>query len=146
MAMIIYQQLGKKGFVQLQTSLGNLNVEVHCDITPRTAWNFLTLCQRGYYNNMSVHRLVPGFMVQAGDPTGTGSGGSSAFGPVGKGIPFRDEFDTRVLHNARGVLSMANSGANTNGSQFLYHIQADSSLGPKTCCVWEDCGRTGVLR
>lgn len=107
--------MGKKGYAQLQTSHGNLNLELHCDIAPRTAWNFLTLCERGYFDDMALHRLVPSFMVQGGDPTGTGAGGSSAFG----GRPFRDEFDTRILHDAKGVLSMANSGPNSNGSQFF---------------------------
>jgi len=57
-------KLGKKGYVQLQTSLGNLNLEIHCDICPCTAWNFITLCLREYYDNMTFHRLVPGFMIQ----------------------------------------------------------------------------------
>jgi len=111
----IMRKLGKKGYVQLQTSLGNLNLEIHCDICPRTAWNFMTLCLREYYDNMTFHRLVPGFMIQSGDPTGTGTGGESSFGSE----PFKDEFDNRLLHSGRGILSMANSGCNTNGSQFF---------------------------
>lgn len=110
------RQLGKKGYVQLQTSLGNVNVELHCDWAPRTCWNFVTLCQRGYFDNTVFHRLVKDFMIQGGDPTGTGTGGESAWGP---GKPFRDEFDSRLKHEGRGVLSMANSGENTNKSQFF---------------------------
>jgi peptidyl-prolyl cis-trans isomerase-like protein 2 len=120
-------QVGKKGYAQLQTTHGNLNVELHCDIAPRTAWNFLTLAERGYFDDMALHRLVPGFMVQGGDPTGTGAGGSSAFG----GRPFRDEFDTRILHDTKGVLSMANSGANSNGSQFFMLFAAAKHLDLK---------------
>jgi peptidyl-prolyl cis-trans isomerase-like protein 2 len=107
-------QLGKKAHVQIQTSHGNINVELHCDIAMRTCWNFIELSQRGYYNNTSFHRLVPGFMVQGGDPTGTGTGGTSAWGNS-----FKDEFDNRIWHETRGVLSMANSGPNTNKSQFF---------------------------
>eukprot|EP00607_Mallomonas_marina_P004976 CAMPEP_0182439414 /NCGR_PEP_ID=MMETSP1167-20130531/86425_1 /TAXON_ID=2988 /ORGANISM="Mallomonas Sp, Strain CCMP3275" /LENGTH=578 /DNA_ID=CAMNT_0024633115 /DNA_START=102 /DNA_END=1835 /DNA_ORIENTATION=- len=110
------RQVGKKGYVQLQTSLGNLNVELHCDWAPRTCWNFITLCKRGYYDNTCFHRLVKDFMVQGGDPTGTGTGGESALGP---GKLVRDEFDSRLKHDSRGILSMANSGQNTNKSQFF---------------------------
>ena len=120
--------MGKKGYAQLQTTAGNLNIELHCDITPRTAWNFLTLCEKEYYDNILFHRLVPGFMVQTGDPSGTGSEGKSAFGD---GIPFKDEFDTRILHTQRGVLSMANSGMNSNGSQFFMLFAPASHLDLK---------------
>lgn len=94
---------------------------------PRTAWNFLTLCERGYYDNTKFHRLVPGFVVQGGDPTGSGSGGESAFG----GESFADEFDSRLIHDKRGILSMANSGSNTNGSQFFIIFKAAPHLNLK---------------
>lgn len=110
--------------MQLQTSHGNLNLEIHCDIAMRTSWNFLALCERGYYDNLKFHRLVPGFMVQTGDPTGTGGGGESAFNKK----PFRDEFDTRILHSERGVVSMANSGPNSNGSQFFITFKPATHL------------------
>jgi peptidyl-prolyl cis-trans isomerase-like protein 2 len=84
----VLRKLGKKGFVQLQTTHGSLNIEVHCDMAPRTSWNFIELCQRGYYNGTKFHRLIPGFMVQGGDPSGDGTGGQSAWGK-----PFKDEFD-----------------------------------------------------
>mmetsp|Transcript_19918 Transcript_19918/g.37057 ORF Transcript_19918/g.37057 Transcript_19918/m.37057 type:complete len:621 (-) Transcript_19918:81-1943(-) len=120
------RKFGKKAYVQLQTSEGNINLEVHCDWSPRTSWNFLTLCERGYYDDTIFHRLVPGFMVQGGDPTGTGSGGESAWGS-----PFRDEFDSRLRHDKRGVVSMANSGSNTNGSQFFITMKATPHLDLK---------------
>lgn len=106
--------LGKKAYIQIQTTLGNLNCEIHCDLAPMTSWNFMTLISKNYYNDVIFHRLIPNFMAQCGDPSSTGSGGVSAFGK-----PFEDEFDNRILHNTRGVISMANSGANSNKSQFF---------------------------
>lgn len=124
----ILKYMKKKCFVQLQTSQGNLNVEVASDITPRTAWNFITLCKNGYYVNTIFHRLIPGFMVQGGDPAGTGTGGTSAF-PLG--MAFNDEFDSRLRHNSRGIVSMANSGKNTNLSQFFITFKECSHLDNK---------------
>lgn len=92
----------------------------------RACWNFITLCSRGYYDNTLFHRLIPGFMVQGGDPTGTGSGGDSAWG-----YPFKDEFDSRLWHDTRGVLSMANSGSNSNGSQFFITFKDARNLDNK---------------
>mmetsp|Transcript_1198 Transcript_1198/g.1951 ORF Transcript_1198/g.1951 Transcript_1198/m.1951 type:complete len:562 (+) Transcript_1198:133-1818(+) len=134
------RELGKKGYVQLQTSMGNINLEIHCDWSPRTAWNFITLCERGYYDNTKFHRLVPGFCIQGGDPTGTGSGGESAWG-----TPFKDEFDSRLVHDKRGVLSMANSGENTNGSQFFITMQATPHLDLKHCIFGRVVGGMGVV-
>lgn len=120
----ILRKLGKKGYVQLQTTHGNLNLEVHCDMAPATSWNFLTLCKQGYYDGVIFHRLVPGFVLQGGDPTGKGTGGHSAF----PSKSFADEFETRLLHNARGVVSMANSGPHTNSSQFFITFAPASHL------------------
>lgn len=92
----------------------------------RTSWNFITLCNQGYYNGLTFHRHIPGFMIQTGDPTGTGTGGESAFKK-----PFKDEFDTRLSHCSRGILSMANSGPNTNGSQFFITFMATPHLDLK---------------
>jgi cyclophilin family peptidyl-prolyl cis-trans isomerase len=119
-------QVGKKGYVQMQTNYGALNLEIHCDWAPRTSWNFMTLCRKGYFNDTKFHRLVPGFVLQGGDPTGTGAGGVSAWGK-----PFRDEFDSRLLHDRRGILSMANSGENTNNSQFFITLQPAPHLDLK---------------
>jgi peptidyl-prolyl cis-trans isomerase-like protein 2 len=120
------KKLGKKAYVQLQTSAGNLNIELHCDIAPQTCWNFITLCSRGYYDKTKFHRLVPNFILQGGDPEGNGSGGESAWGKS-----FRDEFDSRLSHDSSGVLSMANSGPNTNGSQFFFTLRETKSLDMK---------------
>ncbi|KAG8073894.1 hypothetical protein GUJ93_ZPchr0006g44324 [Zizania palustris] len=104
----------KKGYVQLHTTHGDLNLELHCDITPRTCENFLTHCENGYYNGLIFHRSIKNFMIQGGDPTGTGSGGESIWGK-----PFKDELNSKLVHSGRGVVSMANSGPHTNGSQFF---------------------------
>ena len=136
------KQVGKKGYVQLQTSIGNLNLELHCDIAMRATWNFITLCERGYYDGTPFHRLVPGFMLQGGDPTGTGSGGESAWG---QGRPFRDNFDARILHDARGVLSMANSGLHSNKSQFFITMKATSHLDYKHTVFGRLVGGAAVL-
>ena len=119
----------KKGYVQLVTNKGTFNVQLHCDIAPITCDNFLTLSESGYYNGMSFHRLVPNFMMQGGDPTGTGRGGKSAFN---NGAPFQDEFDERLRHDAAGVLAMANAGRkNDNKSQFFFLFSASPHLDNK---------------
>mgnify|MGYP001040070896 CR=1 FL=1 len=124
----------------LHTTLGDLKLEIHCDLVPRAAENFMALCASGYYNDTVFHRLIKGFMVQGGDPTGTGKGGTSIWGRK-----FPDEFDptlqvcalcatlapislTLEQHNARGVVSMANSGPDTNGSQFFITFQKQPHL------------------
>ena len=112
----------KKGYCTLHTSHGALNLELHCDLTPRTCENFLALCEKGYYDETLFHRSIRNFMVQGGDPTGTGTGGASIWG--GK---FRDEFASQLTHSSRGVLSMANSGKDTNGSQFFMLYKARPS-------------------
>ena len=82
---------------------------------PKTCRNFSSLAQRGYYNDVIFHRIIPNFMLQTGDPTGTGRGGSSIYGEK-----FEDEIHPSLKHTGAGILSMANSGPNTNGSQFLF--------------------------
>ncbi|GMJ08051.1 PLANT U-BOX 49, plant U-box 49 [Hibiscus trionum] len=116
----------KKGYVQLHTTHGDLNIELHCDITPRTCENFITLCERGYYNGVVFHRNIRNFMIQGGDPTGTGRGGESIWGK-----PFNDELNSKLLHSGRGVVSMANSGPHTNGSQFFILYKSANHLNFK---------------
>jgi peptidyl-prolyl cis-trans isomerase-like 3 len=98
--------------VTLHTSLGDIKIEVFCDTAQRTAFNFLALCASGYYDNTLFHRNIKGFMIQGGDPSGTGKGEESIWG--GK---FEDEFHPDNVHTTRGTVSMANTGTNTNGSQ-----------------------------
>jgi len=106
---------GRPAFVALTTTHGPLNLQLEADM-PRTAHNFVQLAARGAYDGTRFHRLIPGFMVQGGDPGGTGKGGASAWG---EGVPLLDERSGRLKHSARGVLSMANSGPDTGGSQFF---------------------------
>ncbi|KAL8917452.1 MAG: hypothetical protein Q9208_007946 [Pyrenodesmia sp. 3 TL-2023] len=100
--------------VALDTTMGPIVLELYNDHAPKTCKNFSTLAQRGYYNNLLVHRIIPNFMLQTGDPTGTGRGGASIYGDK-----FEDEIHPGLKHAGAGILSMANSGPNTNGSQFF---------------------------
>jgi len=115
-----------KGYVQLKTNMGNINIELHCDITPKTCENFIGLCKKGYYKNTTFHRLIKNFMIQGGDPTGKGTGGKSLWGES-----FKDEFHFKLAHNERGILSMANSGPNTNKSQFFITLKSCKHLDKK---------------
>ncbi|OQR89157.1 peptidylprolyl isomerase, partial [Thraustotheca clavata] len=110
------------------------------DIVPRTADNFLSLCEKGYYNNVEFHRIVSGFMMQGGDPTGTGRGGESIWGK-----PFLDEFDSRLRHTERGLLSMANSGPNTNNSQFFITFKECTYLDNKHSIFGRVVGGIDIL-
>ena len=95
----------------IETTKGTITLELYPDEAPKTVQNFITLAKKGFYDGIIVHRVIPGFMIQTGDPTGTGRGGP--------GYTFADEFSPRLTHDGPGVLSMANSGPNTNGSQFF---------------------------
>jgi peptidyl-prolyl cis-trans isomerase B (cyclophilin B) len=94
-----------------KTSKGEIQIELTPDKTPVTVANFVNLIERGYYDGLKFHRVIPDFMVQGGDPAGTGSGGP--------GYEFQDEFDPSLKHTGPGILSMANRGPRTNGSQFF---------------------------
>lgn len=114
--------------VRLETSMGTIEVELYTQHAPVTSRNFKELALRGYYDNTIFHRVIKDFMVQGGDPTGTGKGGESAYG--GK---FEDEASSlRTLkHVGAGVLSMANAGPNTNGSQFFVTLAPTPHLDGK---------------
>lgn len=99
--------------VTLDTTMGKLEIELYTTEAPLTCKNFHTLAGRGYYDTLIFHRVIKDFMIQGGDPTGTGRGGESIYG--GK---FNDEI-SGLKHTGAGVLSMANSGPNSNGSQFF---------------------------
>ena len=94
--------------------MGTFSLELYARHAPRTCENFVELSRRGYYNGTVFHRIIPDFMVQGGDPTGTGRGGESIFGSK-----FADEIKRELKHTGAGILSMANAGPNTNGSQFF---------------------------
>ncbi|CAM1502278.1 Fc.00g042620.m01.CDS01 [Cosmosporella sp. VM-42] len=100
--------------IVLETSMGPITVELYTTHAPKTCENFTTLVRRGYYNNTIFHRIIPNFMLQGGDPSGTGRGGESIYGEK-----FADEIDPALKHTGAGILSMANAGPNTNGSQFF---------------------------
>ncbi|ETW07925.1 hypothetical protein H310_02329 [Aphanomyces invadans] len=134
------KKLKKKGYVRLVTNFGAINLELDCDFVPRTCDNFLGLCAKGYYNGVIFHRIIRGFMMQGGDPSGTGQGGESIWG-----APFKDEFDSRLLHSKRGVLSMANSGSNTNNSQFFITFKACHYLDNKHSVFGRVVGGMEVL-
>uniref|UniRef100_A0A3Q4HIA6 RING-type E3 ubiquitin transferase n=1 Tax=Neolamprologus brichardi TaxID=32507 RepID=A0A3Q4HIA6_NEOBR len=108
-----YQYVKKKGYVRLHTNKGDLNLELHCDKVPKAGENFIRLCKKSYYDGTIFHRSIRNFMIQGGDPTGTGTGESFW------GKPFKDEFRPNLSHTGRGILSMANSGPNTNKSQVV---------------------------
>lgn len=99
----------------IKTDLGDISIQLHADKAPQTVNNFVFLAKDGFYNGLIFHRVIADFMAQGGDPTGTGSGGP--------GYKFKDEFHPELRHDGPGVLSMANAGPNTNGSQFfITHI------------------------
>jgi peptidyl-prolyl cis-trans isomerase-like 1 len=100
--------------VVLETTMGLITIELYNDHAPKTCENFATLASRNYYNGTVFHRIISDFMIQGGDPTGTGRGGASIYGEK-----FEDEIRSDLKHVGAGVLSMANSGPNTNGSQFF---------------------------
>lgn len=149
--------------VILQTNHGDLSVELFAKQTPLTCRNFLQHCLDGYYDNTIFHRLVPGFILQGGDPTGTGNGGESIYdggafsgdldpwpmdqrrgknaGP--QGVNFRDEFHTRLKFNRRGLLGMANeSRTDTNGSQFFFTLDKTDELNGKNTMFGRVAGDT----
>ncbi len=97
--------------ILVKTSRGTIEATIFASKVPMTAANFLNLAQRGYYNGITFHRVIPNFMIQGGDPTGTGSGGP--------GYKFADEIDRSLKHTKPGIFSMANAGPGTNGSQFF---------------------------
>ena len=94
----------------IKTNKGEINLNLFSDVAPITVLNFITLAKTGYYNGLKFHRVIEDFMIQGGDPTGTGAGGP--------GYQFGDEFKEGVVFNKKGLLAMANAGPNTNGSQF----------------------------
>ncbi|KIK12954.1 hypothetical protein PISMIDRAFT_646606 [Pisolithus microcarpus 441] len=133
----------RRAYVRVVTSLGgSLNLELYCEKAPKTCYNFLMLAKAGKYDNCLFHRLVPGFMVQTGDPTGTGAGGESYWG-----TPFRDEYNLKgaAKHDSRGILAMANKGAGTNGSQFYITFKATPHLDNKHTVFGKLVGGEDVL-
>lgn len=101
-------------YAVIETSLGTIEAELFEKATPKTVKNFIGLTEKQYYDSLIFHRVMDNFMIQGGDPTGTGRGGESIYGG-----PFEDEIVDTLRHSAAGILSMANAGPNTNASQFF---------------------------
>ncbi len=101
------------------TNMGKFEAELYPDKTPKTVENFTGLAEKGYYKGVIFHRVIPNFMIQGGDPTGSGRGGESIWGK-----PFEDEVNTGLEFDSPGILAMANAGPNTNGSQFFITVAA----------------------
>uniref|UniRef100_A0A7N9D5C2 RING-type E3 ubiquitin-protein ligase PPIL2 n=1 Tax=Macaca fascicularis TaxID=9541 RepID=A0A7N9D5C2_MACFA len=135
-----YQFVKKKGYVRLHTNKGDLNLELHCDLTPKTCENFIRLCKKHYYDGTIFHRSIRNFVIQGGDPTGTGMGGESYWGK-----PFKDEFRPNLSHTGRGILSMANSGPNSNKSQFFITFRSCAYLDKKHTIFGRVVGGFDVL-
>ncbi|NXX97711.1 CWC27 protein, partial [Centropus bengalensis] len=126
MSNIYIQEPLTNGKVLLRTTAGDIDIELWSKEAPKACRNFIQLCMEEYYNNTIFHRVVPGFIVQGGDPTGTGSGGDSIYG-----APFKDEFHSRLRFNRRGLVAMANAGPHDNGSQFFFTLGRADELNNK---------------
>ena len=112
--MLKPRRVKKPGYARISTNHGAINLELLPEFAPKAVWNFTQLSKQGFYNGVVFHRNIRNFMLQGGDPTGTGKGGSSIWDKN-----FADEFDGPLSHDARGMVSMANKGKNTNSSQFF---------------------------
>lgn len=113
------QLMTGKHHVVLHTTSGDITLELDADAAPKAVTNFITLAQAGFYNDLTFHRVIDGFMIQGGDPNGNGTGGTSIFGDT-----FEDEHNDYQM--VRGVIAMANRGPDTNGSQFFI-LQGDAA-------------------
>jgi len=123
----------------IKTSKGTINLNLFADKTPLTVANFVNLANRGYYDGLNFHRVIPDFMIQGGCPIGTGTGGP--------GYKFEDEFHPDLKHDRPGILSMANAGPATNGSQFfITHVETPWLDGNHTVfgCVLSDADQDVV--
>ena len=108
---------------KVQTNHGTFSIELYEERAPRTTKNFIDLADKGFYDGVVFHRVIAGFMIQGGDPTGSGRGGP--------GYTIPDEFHPELKHTGEGILSMANAGPNTGGSQFFITLDATSWLDGK---------------
>jgi peptidyl-prolyl cis-trans isomerase-like 2 len=130
-----------KGYARMSTNLGDINIELQTETAPKAVWNFIKLAQKGYYKGVAFHRNIRNFMIQGGDPSGTGRGGSSIWGKN-----FQDEFDGPLTHNQRGMISMANKGKNTNSSQFFILYKPAKHLDNKHTIFGKVVGGMDVLK
>jgi len=133
--------MNEQQIVTLKTNQGDIEIKLFEDIAPKACKNFLALSRTGYYNGIIFHRVIENFMIQGGDPTGTGRGGESIFGS-----PFEDEVTSTVTFNKPGLLAMANAGPNTNGSQFFITTAATPWLNMKHTIFGEVISGMDVVR
>lgn len=110
-------KMDQQTIVVLETNQGTIELKLFPDVAPKTCENFISLVQKGYYDGIIFHRVIKNFMIQGGDPTGTGRGGESIWGK-----PFKDEVRANITFDRPGLLAMANAGPNTNGSQFFITV------------------------
>lgn len=121
-----FQAYAKDTIVVLETNVGNIELKLYPEVAPLAVENFTTHVKNGYYNGLIFHRVIKGFMIQGGDPTGTGTGGESIWKK-----PFKDEFGKNVVFDKPFLLAMANSGPTTNGSQFFITLAPTGWLNGK---------------
>ena len=126
MSNIYIQEPPTHGKVCLETTVGDIEIELWSKECPKACRNFVQLCLENYYNKTKFHRVVKDFIVQGGDPTGTGHGGDSVYGQ-----PFKDEFHTRLRFVRRGLVAMANAGKDDNSSQFFFTMGPTQELQNK---------------
>jgi peptidyl-prolyl cis-trans isomerase-like 2 len=138
--MLKPKRIKHKGYARMETNLGDLNIELQPEYAPKAVWNFVRLAQTGYYRGITFHRNIRNFMIQGGDPTGTGRGGESIWKKN-----FADEFQGPLTHDARGMLSMANKGKNTNSSQFFITYRPVKHLDQKHTIFGKVVGGLDVL-
>ncbi|XP_076020225.1 spliceosome-associated protein CWC27 homolog [Genypterus blacodes] len=137
MSNIYIQEPPTNGKVLLKTSAGDIDIELWSKEAPKACRNFVQLCMEGYYESTIFHRVVPEFIVQGGDPTGSGTGGESIYGRT-----FRDEFHSRLRFNRRGLVAMANAGPHDNGSQFFFTLGRADELNNKHTIFGKVAGDT----
>ena len=137
------KRLKKKGMVRMFTNKGAMDIELHCDIVPKTVMNFILLAEKGEYNGSKFHRSIQNFMLQGGKKPGSKDkgGGSSIWEK-----PFEDEFDDRLTHTGPGIVSMANSGPGTNGRQFFISYKSCAHLNRKHSVFGKVAGGLEILR
>ena len=124
--------------VKIETTLGLIEANLFAAEAPKTVENFVKLAEKGFYNGIVFHRVIPDFMIQTGDPTGTGMGGP--------GYQFADEFTAKQKHSKPGIFSMANSGPGTNGSQFFITVAATPWLDGKHSVFGEVTGGMDIVK
>jgi len=131
----------KAPVVVLETNVGNIELKLYPKVAPLAVKNFTTHVKNGYYNGLIFHRIIKGFMIQGGDPRGTGTGGKSIWGK-----PFKDEFASNVVFDKPYLLAMANSGPKTNGSQFFITLAPTPWLNGKHTIFGEVIKGQDVVR